>query len=91
MTLSDRLREEGRIAGEREGYLKGYLKGFQEGFQEGFQKAYVELLMIQLTLRFGALPEAAVAHVRSADVAQLDRWIDRVLTAPTLEELLDAD
>ena len=87
MTLSDRLREEGRIAGEREGYLKG----FQEGFQKAFQKAYVELLMIQLTLRFGALPEAAVARVRSADVAQLDRWIDRVLTAPTLEELLDAD
>jgi len=43
-----------------------------------------------LTLRFGKLPEAAVARVRGADVAQLDRWTDRVLIAPTLGHVLDA-
>jgi hypothetical protein len=39
----------------------------------------------------GKLPaEAVVARVRSADVAQLDIWGDRVLTAATLDELFDA-
>ena len=78
VTLSDRLREEGRIKGE----LKGELRGRVEG--------RVELLIKQLTLRFGKLPEAAVARVRGADAAQLDRWAERVLTAPTLGHVLDA-
>lgn len=78
MTLSARLREEGRIAGEREGYLKA------------FQEGYVEGLMIQLPLRFGPLPEAVLARLRSADLAQLEIWGDLVLTAPTLDEVFDA-
>jgi hypothetical protein len=41
-----------------------------------------------LSVRFGALPEAAVAAVNAADHMQLEVWAERVLTAPTLAEVL---
>lgn len=43
------------------------------------------LLVKQLTLRFGAPPEAAMARIAAADVETLERWAERVLTASTLE------
>ena len=78
VTLSDRLREEGRIKGEAKGRAEGELHG-----------RTVTLLKL-LTLRFGQLPDAAVARVNAADVAELDTWAERVLTAPTLGDVLDA-
>jgi hypothetical protein len=44
-----------------------------------------------LRARFGALPETLVARVNAADQAQLDQWLDRVLTAPSLTHVLDSD
>ena len=43
------------------------------------------MLLKLLAARFGALPEAVEACVRAADAAQLDRWAERVLTAPKLD------
>jgi predicted transposase YdaD len=74
VTLADRLREEGRQKGERIGERTGERK----------------LLLKQLTLRFGQLPEAALARVTAAGVEQLETWAERVLTAPTLAEVIDA-
>jgi hypothetical protein len=45
-------------------------------------------LLKQLTVRFGPLPEDAVQRVQTAGSADLDRWIERVLTAPTLAQVL---
>jgi Domain of unknown function (DUF4351) len=42
-----------------------------------------------LTKRFGALSAAAEARVRGAGTAQLDGIAERVLTANTLDEILD--
>ncbi len=82
VTLSDRLREEGRIKGES----KGRVEGRAEGALERGRK----ILRKQLTLRFGPLPDAAVLRVEGADDAQLEIWSERVLTAPTLDRVLDA-
>jgi hypothetical protein len=39
--------------------------------------------------RFGELPAAAIQRVRSAAPDQLDRFVDRGLTATSLADLLD--
>ncbi|WP_437635646.1 Rpn family recombination-promoting nuclease/putative transposase [Sorangium sp. So ce854] len=71
-TIADYLREQGRLAGEREGRLEG---------QRG-------TLLKLLRQRFGELPEAVVARVRAADAGQLEGWTERVLTSPTLDDCL---
>jgi predicted transposase YdaD len=77
VTVADQLREQGRKEGHREGH--------KEGLQQ-----QCKLVLKQLSLRFGALPDAAVAQVNAADFAQLEVWAERLLTAPTLAEVLTA-
>lgn len=43
-------------------------------------------MLKQLALRFGALPDAVEARVRSAGLEELDGIAARVLTAQTLDE-----
>ncbi|WP_437575505.1 Rpn family recombination-promoting nuclease/putative transposase [Sorangium sp. So ce887] len=72
VTIADYLREQGRLAGEREGRLEG-------------QRS---TLLKQLRLRFGELPEPIVVRVRAADARQIESWTERVLTAPTVDDVL---
>jgi len=46
------------------------------------------MLLKQLRVRFGALPETEVARVQAASAEQLERWTERVLSAATLAEVL---
>jgi hypothetical protein len=80
VTTADLLREEGR----KEGLAKGLAKGREEGREEGQRRMLLKLL----GARFGRLPEAAVAQVNTAPLAQLDVWTERLLTAPTLADVL---
>jgi hypothetical protein len=66
-------------------------------YQSDFARRYVaqgkaergmEIILKLLASRFGPLPEAVHARVRSADSAQIDAMADRMLTARTLEEVL---
>jgi len=63
-------------------------RGLQRGLQQGVQLGLRTTLRKQLTLRVGALPEAAVARVNAAEQDELDVWAERVLTASTLAEVL---
>ena len=63
-------------------------RGRQQGREEGAQRKARELLVKLLERRFGPLPEAALARVDAADTAELDLWVERVLTAATLAEVL---
>jgi hypothetical protein len=56
----------------------------ERGMRKGQQKTLLKLLQT----RFGVLPEAAVARVNAAGTAELDLWVERVLTAPSLEDVL---
>ncbi len=47
-----------------------------------------ETLARLLKRRFGPLPEALQAHIAAANLKQLDRWLDAVLDAPTLDPVL---
>ncbi|WP_067987253.1 hypothetical protein [Nocardia caishijiensis] len=45
-------------------------------------------LLRQLDRKFGTPSEATIARVRAADMGDLERWADQILTAETVEEAL---
>ena len=72
MSIAEELRQEGR----------------KEGRQEGRQEAQMELLVKQLQLKFGELSDDAAHRVASAAPHELETWAERILTATSLEEVL---
>ena len=54
-----------------------------------FERGERAMLLRQLRIRFGELPESALARVKRAGFECLEWWGERVLTAKTLEEVLD--
>ncbi len=61
-----------------------------EGRNEGRNEGQQELLLRQLTRRFGTLPEAITARVASAGHEELMRWFDRSLDAASLDDVFAA-
>lgn len=68
---------------KREGERKGRLDGRRE-VQLAGERAVV---LRQLTKRFGPLSEETQERVEQADLATLDRWAERLLSAQSLEEV----
>ena len=45
-------------------------------------------LLLQLQKRFGAVPQEVITAIEATtDVAQLDAWLERVLSASTMQEM----
>lgn len=57
-------------------------------FGQGLAEGRAELILKQLTLRFGELPESARSAIHGAQIEDLDRIGERLLTAASLEEVL---
>jgi hypothetical protein len=57
----------------------------QKGRQEGLAAGTAEVLLRQLTIKFGAPPPSVVERLVGASYADLLRWSERVLSAETLE------
>jgi hypothetical protein len=69
--------------------VKGTLMTLAEKWlAEGKAEGKAETLRKLLTLKFGELPEPALARLTAASEAELDRWIERVLNAPTLADAM---
>ncbi len=49
---------------------------------------YAAVLLKQLQLKFGSLPEPVIHRVQSAAMDELDTWAERILTATALEDVL---
>ena len=62
-------------------------RGLQQGRQEGRQEGRAETLTKLITLKFGPLSPDRVAQIERATMEALDRTIERVLSATTLDEL----
>ncbi|MEX1369428.1 MAG: DUF4351 domain-containing protein [Nannocystaceae bacterium] len=73
-----------RLARERADAKKLYRLDLLASEARGQAKVLLKLL----TLRFGTLPESTRARIESATIKQLDAWAERVLTAPTLDDVL---
>jgi len=61
----------------------------REGRAEGRAEGKAEVLLEQLAARFGRLSAAVKTRVRASSGEELSAWTLRVLTAPTLAEVLD--
>jgi flagellar biosynthesis/type III secretory pathway protein FliH len=72
---------------KREGILEGEARGRAEGRAEGEARGRAETVLLLLGKRFGPTPAAAVERIRSATIAELDRWAARILDATTLGEV----
>ena len=61
----------------------------EEGERQGRQAGSANILLGQLTARFGPVPAGARARIQAADEATLTRWSIRVLSESTLAAVLD--
>lgn len=68
--------------------MKKFVSTYDRAIQEGAAEARIDVLLQLVTRRFGAPSADVVARVRTASSAELDRWIQRILDARTLDELL---
>jgi hypothetical protein len=75
-------------AGERQGIMKGKVEGEIDGEIKGEIKRQRKTLKRLLGQRFGVLPVQAIARIDGAAIDDLEAMELRVLTAPTLEEVL---
>ena len=67
---------------------EGRHEGRQEGHQEGEVKGRRDTVLRVLAQRFGKLPQQVRRKVAALEsVAELERLLDRALTARSLEEL----
>ena len=76
-TLSEALAEQGRIEGIAEGKVAGIASG----------KA--DTLLRLLRLRFGDVPPAREAEIRSATTARLDTWSEALIFASDLDAVFE--
>ena len=74
--------------GRKDGLQEGLEKGLEKGREEGLQKGEALALLRLITLKFGPPSEAVQRQIEAADADTLLRWLERVLTAQSLEEVL---
>jgi hypothetical protein len=61
--------------------------GKDQGLAQGRLEGEAKALLKQLALRFGPVPEGVEKRVRSASEGELDRWVELVLTAASLDDV----
>jgi flagellar biosynthesis/type III secretory pathway protein FliH len=76
-SFAERFREEGKQ------------QGMQQGMQQGFQQGEVAALLMLMERKFGnRLTEADRQIVESADTETLLKWLEKILSAKSIEEIL---
>jgi hypothetical protein len=71
----------------QQGWEKGRVEGRAEGEARGFRAGEAQALLRLLEKRFGELPPRLRERVEAADVESLQRWLDRTLTAESLQQI----
>ena len=72
------------LAEERE---QGLELGIKKGRRTGRRDGERSTLIRQMRIRFGRLPRGVAARVKGASRVSLDRWLERILTAESLEQV----
>lgn len=68
---------------------EAYMTGAQKLKEEGRAEGRAEVLIKQLELKLGAVPEHIAERIRRARADEIDRWVERVLTATSPQDVLD--
>jgi len=96
VTWADEIAEEARAKGRTEGLEQGLAKGLEQGLEKGLEKGRQaglltgkrEALLQLLARKFGPLPERTTSRLQAMESPdELDAYLDRVLTAQSLEEM----
>jgi predicted transposase YdaD len=66
-------------------------RGREEGREKGRTEGQATIVLHLLERRFGPLPTDAIERVQHAQPNELERFADRVLTASSLEEVLEGN
>ena len=83
------IREEGRTEGRAEGRAEGRVEGRVEGEARGRAEGEARTLLKLLRLRGFAVDEATAERIlTTTEVATLDRWVERALSARSVDEVL---
>ena len=69
---------------------QGRAEGIEKGLAQGITTGQAELLLRQLELRFGELPEAVRELIFGASASEFEAWAEAVLVAESLDEVLAA-
>lgn len=90
VSIADSLVAKGRKAGHRAGLSEGRKAGHRAGLSEGRQVGLARAVLRLLERRFSSLPKPIRLRVAaSLDERELLRWLDRAVTASSLEEVFD--
>ena len=73
--------------GIEQGMEKGLEKGMEKGLERGRAEGSAALLSRQLTRRFGPLTTTITERLAQATPEQLEQWAERVLDAPSLDDV----
>lgn len=79
--------EQGIEQGIERGIERGIEQGIERGLARGRQEGEAQLLLRQLTRKFGPLSGDTRARLEAADAEQLLIWGERLLTAVSLDEV----
>jgi flagellar biosynthesis/type III secretory pathway protein FliH len=80
--------QRGLQLGEQRGMQIGVQQGKLEGLLEGKFEAQSYTLRRLLSRRFGVLSSGVSAQIAAADISQIETWLDRVLDASSVAEVL---
>jgi hypothetical protein len=73
----------------REAIQEGVKQGLEQGVKQGLEQGERKVLLRQLRRRFGAEVDGKIERrVAAAPAEQIEIWVERVLSAATLNELL---
>ena len=62
---------------------------YEKGLTEGVEKGEARFLLLTLRQKFGPLLASSEEKVNCATSAQLEIWMTRILTATTLDQVLN--
>jgi predicted transposase YdaD len=86
MTVGQQLIEQGMVTGFEKGIEQGMVTGIEKGIETVVDKNR-RLLLRLVHRRFGELAPARVLQVEAADGDQIERWIEAILVAESVEAL----
>ncbi len=72
-------------------FEEGVEQGLERGLEQGVEQARLdqrELLLEQLSDKFGSVPAWAVQQLQGATLAELRTWAKRIIKSASLEETL---
>jgi flagellar biosynthesis/type III secretory pathway protein FliH len=85
MTIAEYLQKKGRKEGRKEGLKKGLEKGLKKGREEGREEGRIATLRSLLVFKFRTLGTRHEARLRTASAEAIDRYLQRLLTADSLD------